>query len=76
VETIMTRSVTACGPGDALQAIWSAMKQRGVQRVPVVAQDGQPIGVIYAHDALQLLLSEVEDEESLLRDYVMNIGYR
>ena len=76
VETIMTRSVIPCGPGEALQAIWSVIKKHGVQRVPVVGQDGRPIGVIYARDALQVLLGEVEDEESLLRDYVMNIGYR
>lgn len=76
VETIMTRNVVACRPGDPLPAIWAAMKQRGVQRVPIIGQDGKPLGVVYARDALQLLLSEAEDEEALLRDYVMNIGYR
>jgi len=76
VDTIMTCNAVVCGPGDELQAIWSAMKKGGVQRVPVVDQDGRPLGIIYARDALQLLLSEVEDEEALLRDYVMNIGYQ
>jgi hypothetical protein len=36
----------------------------------------KPIGVLNAGDALQALLKEEEDEESLLRDYVMGIGYR
>ncbi len=76
VDAIMTRGVVACRPRDALQAVWSLMKQRGVQRVPVLDPDRRPLGVIYARDALQMLLSDVEDEEALLRDYVMNIGYR
>jgi len=35
-----------------------------------------PLGVLYANDALQLLLKEAEYEEDLLRDYVMGMGYR
>jgi len=31
--------------------------------------------VLNARDALQALLEEVENEESLLRDYVMGIGF-
>ena len=76
VDMVMTRSIIACRPGDPLQAIWTVMKERGLQRVPVVSQEGQPLGIVYARDALQALLSDVEDEEALLRDYVMNIGYR
>tara|TARA_R110000765_G_scaffold258133_1_gene358421 strand:- start:409 stop:573 length:165 start_codon:yes stop_codon:yes gene_type:complete len=34
-----------------------------------------PIGVLNARDALQVFLTEVEQEETLLRDYVMCIGY-
>lgn len=75
-DAVMTRSVVACGLGEALQAVWSMMKEHGVQRVPLVDRDGKPVGIIYARDALQALLSEVEDEESLLRDYVMNVGYQ
>jgi hypothetical protein len=33
------------------------------------------VGVLNARDALQVLLKEVENEESLLRDYVMGIGF-
>ncbi|WP_158083557.1 hypothetical protein [Manganibacter manganicus] len=35
-----------------------------------------PIGVLKARDALQLLLTEVEQEETPLRDYMMCVGYR
>jgi hypothetical protein len=33
------------------------------------------MGVLHARDILQVLLTESEDEESMLRDYVMGIGY-
>ena len=52
------------------------MKARGLQRIPVVDQVGNPVGIIYARDALQALLGEVESDETLLRDYVMNVGYQ
>jgi CBS domain-containing protein len=76
VDTIMTREVLSCRPADPLHGVWSAMRERGLQRVPILGQGGRPLGILYARDALQSLLAEVEDEEALLRDYVMNVGYR
>ncbi len=76
VDTIMTRGVLSCRASEWLQDVWTAMKARGLQRVPVVGDDGKPIGILYSRDVLQSLLGEVEDEETLLRDYVMNVGYR
>ncbi|WP_191057524.1 CBS domain-containing protein [Geminicoccus harenae] len=76
VADIMVRDVVSCGPDGSLQDVWSAMKGTGLQRVPVVDGHGRPVGIIYARDALQHLLREVEDEEALLRDYVLGIGYR
>jgi hypothetical protein len=34
------------------------------------------VSVLHARDVLQVLLDDWEDEESMLRDYVMGIGYR
>ena len=76
VATVMTRDVTSCRPDDLLQNIWSIMKERSLLHIPIVGQDFKPLGVISARDALFELLGEVEHEESLLRDYVMGIGYR
>jgi len=76
VDTIMTRDVISCRPGDVLHDVWSVMKERGLQRIPVVDQGGKPIGIIYARDALQHLLGALENDEALLRDYVMNVGYQ
>jgi CBS domain-containing protein len=76
VDTIMTRDVASCQLGEPLQDIWSMMKARGLQRIPIVDQVGRAVGIIYARDALQALLGEVESDETLLRDYVMNVGYQ
>ena len=51
------------------------MKERGLKNVPITDQDSRPVGLLNARDALQGLLQEVENEESLLRDYVMGFGY-
>ena len=73
---VMTRDVVLCRPSDGLHDVWSQMKERGLKNVPIMDEDVRPIGVLNARVALQILLDESEDEESLLRDYVMGIGYR
>lgn len=76
VSAIMTKNVVHCGPSDLLYEVWSSMKERGFVHIPIIDQHFRPSGVVNARDALQALLGEVKDEESLLRDYVMGIGYR
>jgi CBS domain-containing protein len=73
---VMTRNVTYCHPGDPLHDVLSKMKVSGFVHIPIVDRDSKPCGVINARDALQLLLGDVECDVSLLRDYVMGIGYR
>ena len=76
VDTIMTREVFSCRANEVLQDVWTAIKARNLQCIPVLGDDGKPIGILYSRDVLQGLLGEVEDEKTLLRDYVMNVGYR
>ncbi len=76
VDSIMNRDVAYCRAHDLLLDVWSVMKERGLQRVPVLDEGRRPLGIIYAREALQALLSEAENEEELLRDYVSGIGYR
>jgi CBS domain-containing protein len=73
---VMTAPVTLCHPGDWLHDVWSIMKTRGLKNIPVVDQDSRPIGVLNVGDALEILLKEAENNEALLRDYVMCVGYR
>lgn len=72
---VMTRDVAFCCPKDSLHDVWARMKKRGLKTIPVVDQDSRPLGVLHARDILQVLLKESEYEESMLRDYVMGIGY-
>jgi CBS domain-containing protein len=73
---VMTRDVTSCRPSDFLPEVLSMMEKRGVVHIPVVDENFRPTGVVNARDALRELMAEGEYEESLLRDYVMGIGYR
>ena len=73
---VMTRDVVVCQLTDWLPDVWTTMRERGLKHVPVVDQASRPVGVLYARDALQMLLQETEAEELLLRDYVLGIGYR
>lgn len=76
IETVMTRDVVSCRPNDLLADLWVVMKARGLQRIPVIDPSRTPVGVIYARDALQNMLGEVENEDQLLRDYIGGVGYR
>jgi CBS domain-containing protein len=75
-STVMTSEVTCCRPDDRLGDVWSIMREHHLKHVPVIDGDSRPIGVLYARDALEVLLSKVQYKELLLRDYVMGIGYR
>jgi CBS domain-containing protein len=70
----MTRDVV-CRPDELLQEVWKRMKERKLKNIPVVDKDSRPVGVLHARDILQALLEESKDEEAMLRDYVMGIGY-
>jgi len=72
----MTRDVLSCHAGDGLRTLWEAMRARGLKCVPVIDTEGRPIGILTARDVLGVLLREAEDEDALLRDYVMGVGYR
>lgn len=76
VASVMKRDLLVCRVGDALPALWLQMRERGLKNVPLVDEDMRPLGVVTARAALQVLLRESENEEVLLRDYVMGFGYR
>ena len=73
---VMTRDVIYCHPNDTLQDVLSKMKDHTFVHIPVVDQMCKPVGVINARDAFQALLGEAEYDVSLLRGYVMGIGYQ
>ena len=72
----MTRNVTCCHPGDTLEDVLSVMNKRGLVRIPIIDDNSRPSGVIDARDALRALMAQANYNETLLRDYVMGVGYR
>jgi len=75
VSDIMMREVIACHPDDELLDVWAVMRTNALRQIPISDLDSRPIGVLYANDALQVLLKEADDEKLFLRDYVMGMGY-
>ncbi len=75
-SAVMTREVVVCYPADWIADVWSTMKQHKLKNIAIVDHYGKPLGILNARDALQALLSEVNDEQALLRDYIMSVGYR
>lgn len=76
VSEVMTKEIVACHPGQKLYDVWLLMKDKRLTQIPVSNELSEPLGLLYANEALEVLLREVEYEELLLRDYVMGIGYR
>lgn len=76
VTIAMTKDVTCCRPNDLLEDVWATMKENNLLHVPIVDENFKPLGVINARDALLVLMEKSEFESSMLRDYVMNVGYR
>ena len=76
VDTIMRRDVATCRSSDPLSDVLRAMKERGFHRIPVVDDQRRPVGIVYARDALQCLLEDVEIDDELLRDFITGVGYR
>jgi CBS domain-containing protein len=72
---VMSVDVLQCTPSDRVHDIWSKMRTRDLKNVVIADAEGRPLGILNARDALGVLLQEVKNEESLLRDYVMGVGY-
>src|ERR1700730_12297141 len=73
---VMTHPVLSCQLSHTLRGVWETMNARTVWSVPVLDDSGRPEGVVHARDLVRALLNEVDEEEVLLRDYVLGIGYQ
>ena len=72
---LMVCAVSFCRPDDLLSDVIKMMDQCGFVHLPVVDANHKPVGVVNARDALKVMVSAGKYEESLLRDYVMGVGY-
>ena len=76
IADVMSKDLIVCRPEDRLHDAWSTMKKHGLKQLPVANDAAEPLGLLYVGDALEALIKDSEYEESLLRDYVMGVGYR
>ena len=76
VASVMTREVVSCRADATLRDVWDVMKARGLKHLPVAGEDGRPQGILGARAVVQALVEETQQEEQLLRDYVMCLRYR
>jgi CBS domain-containing protein len=73
---VMTSPILSCHEQQALQVVWNAMNARSVRSIPVLDELGRPRGIVHARDLAHALLDEAEEEEVLMRDYILGIGYQ
>ena len=76
VDAIMTRSFLSVREDQALDLVWTNLNSRSLRCAPLLDDSGRPRGVVHARDIARALIDEVTNEELLLRDYVLGIGYR
>jgi CBS domain-containing protein len=73
---VMTPTMLSCHVDQTLQGVWESLTARAFRCVPILDGAGRPVGVVHARDLARALLEEVTEEEALLRDYVLGVGYQ
>ena len=73
---VMTNPVLSCHVEQVLKQVWDTLNASSLRSIPVIDASGRPQGIVHARDLARALLSEVDEEELLLRDYVLGIGYQ
>ncbi len=76
VSSAMQANIVSCRLTDTLETVWQILSKRGFRHLPVLDREGRAVGVVNARDILGGILSESENEEEILKQYVTGIGYR
>jgi CBS domain-containing protein len=73
---VMTPTILSCHVDHTLQSVWDNLTSRALRCAPILDNAGRPQGIVHARDLARALLEEVTEEEALLRDYVLGVGYQ
>lgn len=73
---VMQREFTSCAPDDLLREVLNRMHERGLIHAFLIGAGRKPLGVLTLRDGLRALLAAGDQEEQLLRNYVMGVGYQ
>jgi CBS domain-containing protein len=69
LSEVMTRKVVTCRPNDSVTTIMEQMTAGKFRHLPVV-EDGKLAGIVSIGDVVKYRLSEMEQEQNALRDYI------
>ena len=70
VGELMTTDVVTCGHDDTIAELMELMTERRIRHLPVLADEGELIGIISIGDVVKARLAELEDERKHLEDYI------
>ena len=70
VETMMTRNLITCAPGDNTDSVLEKMTAGRFRHMPVVDGEGKMIGVVSIGDLVKAKLEETAKEAQALREYI------
>jgi len=69
IDSLMTRYLVTCKPGDSVTNIMAVMTDRRIRHVPML-RDGRLASIISIGDVVKVRLGEIEQEASALRAYI------
>lgn len=66
---VMTRKVVTCEPGDTVSFLMESMTEGKFRHLPVT-EDSRLVGIISIGDVVKYRLTELQQEQDALRDYI------
>jgi len=70
VGSVMSTDVVTCTAGDGVDRLMSLMTERRIRHLPVVDDAGHLAGIVSIGDVVKARLSELEQENQALADYI------
>ena len=70
VGSVMSTDVVTCSAGDGVDRLMSLMTERRIRHLPVVDERGHLSGIISIGDIVKARLTELEQENHALAEYI------
>jgi CBS domain-containing protein len=70
VGSVMSTDVVTCSAGDGVDRLMELMTSRRIRHLPVVDDRGQLAGIVSIGDVVKARLSELEQENHALAEYI------
>lgn len=70
VGSVMSTDVITCALGDGVDRLMELMTERRIRHLPVVGDSGQLAGIVSIGDVVKARLTELEQENQALSQYI------